>query len=223
MKLIPLLCMLLLTANLVNAAAVQGTVYSLYLDILEGAVVQIDTEPKQIKVANDGTYQFGVKPGDYIIRAAYTNSEQFYYEENISIKDNEGVYTIDLILLPDVEDDDLENVDDLFADITKDRDESNNYIVYIALIVLIAIGLGFYLYKRSRPIKAEEIKTEAEEDLDKIIEFIKKHGGRTTQKEIRKEFPYSEAKISLIIAELEDKGIVKKIKKGRGNIIILQK
>ncbi|PIU72321.1 hypothetical protein COS79_03525, partial [Candidatus Woesearchaeota archaeon CG06_land_8_20_14_3_00_33_13] len=58
---------------------------------------------------------------------------------------------------------------------------------------------------------------------DGIIKIIKDNKGRVTQKEIRKQIPLSEAKISLMITELEDKGIVKRIKKGRGNIIILSK
>jgi len=55
------------------------------------------------------------------------------------------------------------------------------------------------------------------------MDIIKKEDGRTTQKEIRKQLPLSEAKVSLIITELEEKGVVKKIKKGRGNVIILNK
>ena len=53
--------------------------------------------------------------------------------------------------------------------------------------------------------------------------MIRKEGGRATQKDIRKQIPLSEAKISLMLAELEHKGVVEKIKKGRGNIIILKK
>ena len=72
--------------------------------------------------------------------------------------------------------------------------------------------------------KKEEIKEEKEtiNDLNQIIKIIKDEGGRATQKEIRKKIPLSEAKISLMIAELEHEGKVKKIKKGRGNIIILK-
>jgi uncharacterized membrane protein len=51
--------------------------------------------------------------------------------------------------------------------------------------------------------------------------MIKEHK-RITQKEIRKEVPLSEAKISLIISEMEHRGIIEKIKKGRGNIIVLK-
>ena len=43
-----------------------------------------------------------------------------------------------------------------------------------------------------------------------------------TQKEIRKNIPYSEAKVSLWITELESDGKIKKIKKGRGNVIALK-
>ena len=53
--------------------------------------------------------------------------------------------------------------------------------------------------------------------------MLKEEGGRATQKAKRKEIQLSEAKISLMIEELEHKGIVEKIKKGRGNIIILKK
>ncbi|MEK6827817.1 MAG: hypothetical protein AABX78_00550, partial [Nanoarchaeota archaeon] len=60
-------------------------------------------------------------------------------------------------------------------------------------------------------------------DLEHLIKIIKKEDGRTTQKDIRKQIPLSEAKISLMIAELEHKGIIEKIKKGRGNIIILKR
>ena len=54
------------------------------------------------------------------------------------------------------------------------------------------------------------------------MHFLDGQGGRTTQKEICKELPYSEAKISLMITELEQKQMVKRIKKGRGNIITKQ-
>jgi uncharacterized membrane protein len=59
-------------------------------------------------------------------------------------------------------------------------------------------------------------------ELDEIVAFVRKEGGRTTQKELRSVLPYSEAKVSLMIAELESIGRLKKIKRGRGNIIVLQ-
>jgi len=73
----------------------------------------------------------------------------------------------------------------------------------------------------SKPKVIKEIKQiTLSKELQDILSFIDKEGGRTTQKDIRKNFPQSEAKISLMIAELEEKGLIKRIKKGRGNIII---
>jgi len=62
---------------------------------------------------------------------------------------------------------------------------------------------------------------QTEDNLTKsILEFIKQQGSRTTQKDIRKHFPSSEAKISLILTQLEYEGKIQKVKKGRGNVII---
>lgn len=69
---------------------------------------------------------------------------------------------------------------------------------------------------------SKEKKPELPKELQEVVSFIKKEGGRATQKEIRKEFPLSEGKVSLMISDLEEKGVVKRIKKGRGNIVVLK-
>ena len=61
------------------------------------------------------------------------------------------------------------------------------------------------------------------DDLREVIRIIEKSGGRITQLDLRKALPYSEAKVSLMITDLENRGIVKKIKKGRGNVLILNR
>lgn len=60
------------------------------------------------------------------------------------------------------------------------------------------------------------------EDLKGIIEILEKLGGRMTQKDLRTRLNYSEAKVSLMITDLEDRGLVHKVKRGRGNIILLR-
>ncbi|MBN1545003.1 hypothetical protein JW898_06100 [Candidatus Woesearchaeota archaeon] len=77
--------------------------------------------------------------------------------------------------------------------------------------------------KETKPVKGQKHEELDDADLLKVIEIIKKDGGRTTQKELRRQIPLSEAKISLMISELEHKKLVQKVKKGRGNIIILKK
>src|SRR3989344_5717264 len=55
----------------------------------------------------------------------------------------------------------------------------------------------------------------------KIMEELRKSDGRINQKELRKLIPFSEAKVSIELDFLEEKGLVKKFKKGRGNVIVL--
>ncbi len=76
-------------------------------------------------------------------------------------------------------------------------------------------------HKEEKP-EEKEPDVEHSADLDTIVKIIKEEGGRITQKQIRKSVPLSEAKISLMISELEAKGKIQKIKKGRGNIIVLK-
>jgi uncharacterized membrane protein len=58
-------------------------------------------------------------------------------------------------------------------------------------------------------------------DLQEVLSIIREHEGRITQKDLRLRLNCSEAKASLMITDLEDRGLVKKVKKGRGNVIIL--
>jgi uncharacterized membrane protein len=61
------------------------------------------------------------------------------------------------------------------------------------------------------------------EDCRQVLAIIEKNDGRITQLDLRKMLPYSEAKVSLIVSDLENRGLVKKIKKGRGNVLILNR
>ena len=123
-------------------------------------------------------------------------------EEKIAIIDENGNYILDLFLLPETE--------------AKPESKFNWLLVLIpALLILLII---FY-FKRKKP-KTKEVNEN--ESSDRIIKIIKDAGGRITQKDLRKHFPLSEAKVSLMITELEAKGKLEKIKKGRGNIIILK-
>jgi len=47
---------------------------------------------------------------------------------------------------------------------------------------------------------------ELPDDLKELYDIILKKGGRITQKDLRKEVIYGEAKVSLMIADLEDRG-----------------
>ena len=220
----------------VCAATIYGAVYDLSLKKVNNARVEIDTLPRQFFIAQNGSYSFSVPFGAYTIKAQsmQKNTVLASVEENITVK-QDGDYVLDLILFPDVEEG-IENVDiDVNSNIP-DSKNSKNYallgfgILLLIIVLIVAYYFYFIKYKKSKrqkiqgviPEKTETIETGQDDELKKLINIIKKEGNRITQKDIRKQIPLSEAKISLMIAELEHKGIIEKIKKGRGNIIILK-
>ena len=221
--------LLILAANIVFAANIQGSVYDIELNELSDVIVEIDTTPKQSFVAKDGKYSFDVPLGDYTILAK--NGEGIA-EEKITITDD-GTYNIDLILFPDFsEEEELLDESNLeigteYTDVAE-KNYSLYYLLAFVLVLIIIIAVIFHYKKKLETGLKEELKEikkttkdDLEADLKELVSFIKKEGGRTTQKDLRKNFPQSEAKISLMVSELEHKGKIKKIKKGRGNIITL--
>ena len=219
-----LFAVLLACVPIALGATVQGTVYDEILNEVDGAVVSVDSTPEQLAVAKEGKYAFELEAGEYIVRAIFVNDEELYYERNVRIEDPHGVYRIDLILLPNDEDFNIDDINPLFPEEEGVKKTStNNRVIGIIILAVIIISFIHWRKKRKGNNKEEDIPKEEDELIKKMIEFIKKEGGRVTQKDMRKEFPLSEAKISLVITELESTGKVKKIKRGRGNVIVLHK
>jgi uncharacterized membrane protein len=212
-------------SSLAEAATLHGSVYDIFLEELDKAIITIDTEPKQMAVSKNGEYSFNLNPGEYKISATYYGDDDTYELEEEIIISAEGDYNIDLILIPSLGSDLIDEGKEFEElDIGLEEEDSNLGIILVILAFLaIILYLHFSKSHFIKEIDETKLKSESEEELEKLIKFIKSENGRTTQKDIRKKFPSSEAKISLMITELEDKGLVKKIKKGRGNIIILTK
>ena len=172
----------------------------------------------------------------------------YFVEDNISVV-GEGDYVRDLILFPYEDLGELDLNGDFDEVIIEDEKGGSAlliifYVLGGAVLIMALLVLVFggkkgkktasqgladsenkYFLKKEKPEAqgVETVKTigigEEPDELDKVLAFIKAHK-RVTQKDIRKEFPLSEAKISLIITDLESQGKVRKIKKGRGNIVI---
>jgi uncharacterized membrane protein len=146
---------------------------------------------------------------------------------------------LDLILFPPID-----SEYEYFGDInltreldTKQADYTNYIIIFLVALIIISI-IFIWTKKRKKAIsktdepvslppeksgeKEERKNIELPDDLKELYDIILKKGGRTTQKDLRKEVIYGEAKVSLMIADLEDRGLIKKIKKGRSNIIIAE-
>jgi uncharacterized membrane protein len=226
-----LVAVFFLLIDCVYAATVHGTIYDINLDKVNNARVEINTIPKQHYISKNGTYMFNVPVGKYTINAKYYKGKRLdsYVEENVSVK-YKGDYVLDLILFPSFEEENellnetnIDLPDEYFMEKSYERYYFLGFLVILVLIVLLV-----YLVRKKKPEEKVSEETETQElkkgdELEDVIKVIKEEGGRTTQKDIRRRIPLSEAKISLMISELEDKGIIKKIKKGRGNIIILNK
>jgi len=218
----------LLLASVSLAATVHGTIYDWStLEPLGDSIVYVNSTPAQQLVSRDGNYSFELPIGDYEIVARYyeNNGLALETEESITIE-TDGRYLLDLIMFPAI---DLG--EPLFNETEPNLEEQYLYapqdnwltivflsIIMTAVILFIAsklvIGRKKELGEEPAPEKAKRLPKEAAQ----VLEIIKKEQ-RLTQKELRKKLPWSEAKVSLIVADLEERGLIKKIKKGRGNIL----
>jgi uncharacterized membrane protein len=193
------------------AATIYGTIYDSELNKADNVKVTIDTIPTQYQISKDSDYSFEVPAGSYTLKA-----EQYQYNEVIAemqqklTVNEDGTYRLDIILFPILEDFGENETDFIEAAIIEEQKTNWFYLLLIPLIIII-----FLVFKKNKP------KKQIPEDLEEIYNFIKKQK-RTTQKELRKQFPLSEAKISLMVSDLEQRNLIKKIKKGRGNIIIIK-
>ena len=237
-KLIIALMLLILIENC-YAATIYGNIYDPDLNQMKGRIeVEVDSSPRQYQVSTDGTYSFFLLVGKYTIKAKYEEHGRLKYiaEERIVVRD-EGRFIHDIVMYPSPDEEER-----LLNETLEEPDNGSNekqeilLFVIIGSVFVISILLVAYFLKKGKKehiqekkeesfatIKDEKEEVEAPESLDGMIKIIKENKGRVTQKDIRKQIPLSEAKISLMVTELEDKGIVKRIKKGRGNIIILNK
>ncbi len=216
------LIIFLLLINTAAAATIQGTVYDLELERIEKAVVTINTEPEQNFVTENGEYSFYVPNGEYTVKANLIEDTIIIESASHDIEINdEGEFVVDLILLPSLEEE-LSLIEES-EEIVVNEDVFNgktDFLIYIVLITTVILIFFLYLIYKKLTTKKEEI---SDDDEKKIIKIIKDNQNRITQKELIKETLFSKTKMSLIIADLKDKGVIRKIKKGRGNILILEK
>ena len=210
---------------IVSGATIKGDIYDIALEKVNDVIVKIDSQPIQQIIAKNGSYLFQVPVGEYNIVAKYYEHNELVADANETVNvENDGEFVLDIILFPNLDED--ESLYDEDIDLTGLIDEEKKFPYYILLfplaiiIIIILIVLGYkYIFKHMSEKLSEHV--DKDDYYTQIFSLIKKNK-RMTQKEIRKEVPMSEAKISLVISQLESEGKVKKIKKGRGNIIVLK-
>ena len=201
----------LLLAASATAAFVHGEIYGSDLEKLNKTALRVEGEFSYQLVTEKGNYSIFLPDGDYKISASVfdgTGELSYYTEEQIKVGAEDQ--RVDLVLSP----------------------VSNNYLIYLGIFLVLGItAVGLYMGKRSQPDiqekKSEPVvpsetkkeKIEPDEDMKNVLRCLGSHEGRATQKELKEELGFSDAKLSLIISELEHSDYVKKFKRGRGNII----
>jgi uncharacterized membrane protein len=225
----------------VGAATLYGTVFNEDLSVAKNVLITIDTHPQQRLLSVNGTYSFEVPRGNYIITAISMRSGRNQsVSEQVSVV-QDGTFALDLLFFPNMDD-----ASDLYNDIATDLEQPPPNLVteraspwpliaFIAFIVALLVAPVLYLRRRFRVLETESNNAESDnaeaddaemsgvnQGLQAIIAALREQGGRITQKELRKRFPHSEAKVSLMVAQLVAEGKVKKIKQGRGNILVLK-
>lgn len=234
---------LLALAGWVWGARLYGTVFDSSLEPLDRALVTLNTTPEQRQVAVNGTYDFSVALGVYEIVAEKRNATA---AEEVAVT-REGEYRLDLIAFTPLEGG-LGNLSEILDErqiSLEETDEDFSSQLLLAAVLLLAAGLLAAFWKLRKtgsdgprkisvsipsiwekmPLPAQPAAGPAASkpltaDQQRVVDTIKSFDNRVSQKELRKALnPWSEAKVSMELTELEDHEVIRKIKKGRGNII----
>ena len=220
------------------SSTISGVIYDyLTLEPLHDTIIEVNTTPPQVYVSKNGEYVLNIPSGTYHLTAKhYENNLLLHFtEENITVAGG-GEYTLDLIMLPAIEDEFLFDEPDIsdLGDLIEDEEGAENsdktawLVIPFVLFFIVALSLVLLvrLIRRRETSKGEDVEVVDEkplpDDLLELVKILKKNDGRMTQKDLRGLLPYSEAKISLMITDLENRGIVTRIKRGRGNVIVLE-
>ncbi|MGB9719517.1 MAG: helix-turn-helix transcriptional regulator [Candidatus Anstonellales archaeon] len=206
----------------VSAYNLYGEIYSVdSFENLENVVVEV-SGPSSAKFVANNNYSVELPAGNYTIKAYYIENGRvslYTKEEVVLNKDTE----YDLILFYPSE---FEMIPDYnLANGTFELPEKKNeWMCYAAIIVIgiLVFIVGHVLSKGSEEEergKPSMIKKEIDEDGKTIIKILKENEGRMEQKELREILKWTESKTSLVVGELEALGLVKRIKRGRKNII----
>lgn len=244
-QLIWLMIIGLFFAGSAHAATVFGQIYDgETFQPLSKAIVQINTTPQQTQVTDENGYSFTIPDsGIFTISATFVSSNMDARQaENKVTVIEKGTYRVDIILFSDLNesqglkdlldetasDNDLSSLDELGTNQAQSIQVWLPIVIVLLLVMLIGVGWWFFSTQKPKPLTAPTIPLAEKsisipnEKKEEAISFIQKRGGRVLQKDLRQELNLGEAYASLVVAELESEGRLKKIKHGRGNILVLK-
>jgi uncharacterized membrane protein len=96
----------------------------------------------------------------------------------------------------------------------------------ILTLIVVAVPSTLFIFlkvrKRGQRVIRQPVYGVLEGDEEKILKLIEASGGRIYQSIIVKECGFSKAKTSQILTTLEKKGVLRRVRKGRSKIVILE-
>jgi uncharacterized membrane protein len=97
-------------------------------------------------------------------------------------------------------------------------------IAMTAIVVVVMVGVAIYMRRGAGPVQKEvKVLPLLNKDEKKIVDIIAKHGSEVRQREIVRETDFSKAKVSRLIKNLKERGVVDiEAISGRENKIILK-
>lgn len=230
---------MVLVLTLLNANTITGQIYNgENMEYLNNTLITLEDKEGSIifQKVFDSEYEYEASPGEYVLRAYYYQNGELKYYTQHNIKVDEEIMELDIILIPY----ELQELVPGFEPppLLQEPEESDpeqdyTYLIYLGIIVVVIISLVLIFNlknkrkvvekSRRREPKEKVRKIGMDEDSKKVLKIIEENEGRIEQKELRKILKFSETKMSLVVSELEVTGLIKRIKKGRKNILKLKK
>jgi len=199
------------------SALVHGTVYQWdTLEPLPNVVIEVNTTPHQVMVSTTGTYSLLLDNGTYTIEASYiVGGMPVLRDSEVITVRGDGDYVLDLLLFPP------EDIAPEFPEVEQEED----VLPWVLLVIAGAAFLVLYVMLNRTSVRMAKVPPPHAfpDDISKALDIIERAGGRITQKELRAKLGSSEAKVSLLVSEMEHRELVEKVKVGRGNVIYLRR
>lgn len=214
-----------------HAANLSGSVYSMdSFDAVRGVVIKAEGDSTYQTFSMDGTYKMDIPPGEYAVKAFYyvEGNLEGYAEDRITL--GEGGAAYDFVLFAPDEFEGVVGFDlpEVNEEIPEGRQDWTPFIVAGAVLLAAILVAAYFLFgkkkegKGVREGKLPAQKHELDEEEKKVLEILRNSEGMRSQKELREIMKCTEAKMSLLISGLEAQGYVKRIRKGRENIVKLK-
>ncbi len=201
------------------SSRIYGNIYDINdFNLANNCVIYVNSTPSLQKVVSTGIYDISLKKGCYVLKVnCYDNGVVSKEgEANLCVDENENI-TYDLLVSPIILDD-FENLTEQYNMVNVDNHIFSsphfyfNYLYLLFILVPPFVAYMIYKYRKLNHLVRDD-------SMKKLLDILKRER-RINQKDLVRIMRLSDAKISLMIAELEKEGIIKKIKKGRSNIVI---